>query len=352
MPGSADSSAPKTSTSFQVEIAGAPEKYECPADDTLLRAGLRAGLGLPYECNVGSCGTCKVELVGGSVESAWPQAPGLSDRDRAKNRVLACQSRATANCTIKVRVADQYKSLHRPRRFGATLAGIRDLTHDIREFRFQAADPVRFLPGQYALLSLPGVSGQRAYSMSNIAAGDRVWEFLIKRVPTGKGTAVLFDRLAVGEQITIDGPYGLAYLRTQSPRDIVCIAGGSGLSPVVSIARGVAAEPTMAARKLHFFYGGRGPEDVCGEDMLRALPGYGERFFYHPVISMPELDVNHTWRGKVGLVHKVAEETLGAAIANYEFYFAGPPAMAQAVQLMLLQKHKVPQTQIHFDQFF
>ncbi len=144
----------------------------------------------------------------------------------------------------------------------------------------------------------------------------------------------------------------MAYLRTNSPRDIVSIAGGSGLSPVVSIARAVAVEPALAARKLHFFYGGRGPRDICGEDILRALPKFGERFFYHPVISMPDLDVEKSWRGAVGFVHQVAERTLAPPLANYEFYFAGPPAMAQAVQLMLVQQHKVPFEQIHFDQFF
>lgn len=340
------------SVTHQVEVTGTPVKFECAADDTLLRAGLRAGVGMPYECNVGSCGTCKVEMVSGDVEAVWAEAPGLTDRDRARKRVLACQSRPTGNCVVKVRVADQYKSAHKPRRFRATLRATRDLTHDIREFRFHTSDPGGFLPGQYALLSLPGVTGLRAYSMSNIATGDGMWEFMIKRVPNGKGTTALFDRVAVGDEIAIDGPYGLAYLRTQSPRDIVCIAGGSGLSPVVSIARGVAADPAMASRKLHFFFGGRGPRDICGEDILGALPGFGERFLYCPAISMPELDIDKSWRGRVGFVHKVAEEMLGATLPNYEFYFAGPPAMAQAVQLMLVQQYKVPHEQIHFDQFF
>ena len=108
----------------------------------------------------------------------------------------------------------------------------------------------------------------------------------------------------------------------------------------------------MVSRKLHFFYGGRGPRDICGEDMLRALPGLSGRISYYPVISMPELADGQEWSGRVGLVHEVAEEILGSSVPNHEFYFAGPPAMVQAVQLMLLQHHKVPQEQIHFDQFF
>jgi toluene monooxygenase electron transfer component len=339
---------------FTIKLLDSPDgerQFECAPGDTILRAGLRAGLGMPYECNVGSCGSCKLELVSGELSSAWPEAPALSDRDRAKNRVLGCQSRPAGDCSIKVRLSESCVPAHRPRQFGATLAETRDVTHDIREFRFHAPDPAGFLPGQYGLMLLPGVTGPRAYSMSNTAVADGMWHFQIKRVPNGKGTAVLFDQLRVGDRIVMDAPYGLACLRTESERDIVCIAGGSGLAPVISIARGVAGNPAMAARKLHFFYGGRGPRDICGEDMLRALPGFGERFLYYPVLSMPELDLDKTWQGRIGLVHEHALEVLGERLPEHEFYFAGPPPMVQAVRRMLMQK-KVPLSQIHFDQFF
>jgi toluene monooxygenase electron transfer component len=114
-----------------VRIEGGAE-YACAEDDTLLRAGLRAGLGFPYECNAGSCGTCKVELLAGAISSLRPDAPGLAERDRAKNRVLACQARPTADCAIKVRLRPENVPVHRPARFLATLAGWRDLTHDMR----------------------------------------------------------------------------------------------------------------------------------------------------------------------------------------------------------------------------
>ena len=66
--------------------------FDCAEGDTLLRAGLRAGLALPYECGVGACGCCRCEVIEGEVADLWPEAPGLSDRDRRKGRVLACQS--------------------------------------------------------------------------------------------------------------------------------------------------------------------------------------------------------------------------------------------------------------------
>ena len=336
---------------YNIALAGGEQQFTCAEDDTILRAALRAGIGMPYECNVGSCGTCKIELVSGEVTSNWPGAPALGERDVARRRVLGCQSRPNGDCVVKARPAAQYISQCAPQRFRATLTDVRELTHDLREFRFQLAQPVDFLPGQYALLHFPGVDGPRAYSMSNLAADDARWDFQIKRTPNGAGTGALFDRVSIGEQLQIDGPYGLAYLRADVQRDIACIAGGSGLAPVVSIARGVAANPAMDGVKVHLFYGGRTARDICGEDMLQALPGYGERFFFHPVISMPDDAHSQHWQGKVGFVHELALEVLGTTLAEHEIYFAGPPAMAQAVQKMLMQE-KVPGGQVHYDAFY
>jgi toluene monooxygenase electron transfer component len=335
-----------------ITIADTGQQFECGPDDTLTRAGLRAGLGMPYECNVGCCGTCKLELVAGEVSPLWAEAPALTERDRSKNRVLGCQSRPASDCTIKVRLEEIVAGAQRPRRFRARLTAIRDLTHDMREFQFRGDEKAQFLPGQYLLFSLPGVPGQRAYSMANVPDRNGEWHFHVKRVPGGRCTGTLFDVLHVGDDVDFDGPYGQAYLRSESPRDIVCIAGGSGLSPVMSIARAVANTPSLARRTLHFFYGGRGPQDICGEDMLQALPGFGERLFYYPAISMPELDTQGAWKGRVGFVHEFAQDVLGKEkLKEYEFYFAGPPVMATAVQRMLIQA-KVPFNQIHFDRFF
>lgn len=323
--------------------------YGCAPDDTLLRAGLRAGLGLQYECNAGSCGTCKVELVAGEVESLRPDAPGIGERDRAKNRVLSCQSRPLGPCMIKARLRDENIPRHRPARFRARLAATRDLTHDLREFTFAAAGAPGFRPGQYALFYLPGLEAPRTYSMANIDDGSGTWQFVVKRSPTGIGTATLFDKVTVGSEITLDGPYGLAYLREDSPRDIVLIGGGSGLAPVLSLARGAVAEPKLAQRTIHAFYGARAERDLCGAEEMEALPGHGTRLFFHPAVSEP--GEGGGWRGATGHVHECVAATLGEGMPAFEFYFAGPPPMAEAVQRLLAAK-KVPYGQIHFDSFY
>lgn len=333
-----------------VRIEQGPE-YSCAEDDTLLRAGLRAGLGFPYECNSGSCGTCKVELLEGAIDSMRPDAPGLSERDRAKNRVLACQARPASDCAIKVRLRGENVPRFRPARFGATLAAHRDLTHDMREFRFAVKGAPGFLPGQYALFYLPGLAAPRTYSMSNVDDGSGEWHFIVRRVPGGTGTAALFDQVARGDGIELDGPYGLAYLRADSPRDLVCVAGGSGLAPILSVVRGAVREPALAGRRIHVFYGARTLRDVCGEAELAMLPGFGERITFQAVLSDSEAGPPGAWSGPTGFVHDYVREWAGDRMPGYEWYFAGPPLMAQAVQQMLIER-RVPYPQVHFDSFY
>jgi toluene monooxygenase electron transfer component len=336
---------------FRIALEGREESFACEEGDSLLRAGLRAGLGLPYECGTGACGTCKFQLIDGETEDLWPDAPGVSERDRQKDRRLACQNRPLRDCTIKMRLDPNCVPQTLPKCRQARLVESRPLTHDMSEFRFVAEGAAEFLPGQYALFRLPGVEGLRAYSRANLANAAGEWHFHIKNMPGGAGSRALFTGgITAGDAVEMDGPYGLAFLR-ETPRDIVCIAGGSGLSPMISIARGVAADARFAGRRLYFFYGGREPRDICGEEMLRDLPGFGARLSYHAAISESSVAAAD-WPGPRGFVHELAAETLAGELAEYEFYFAGPPAMAEAVQRMLMREHKVPFDQLHFDRFF
>lgn len=330
---------------FRIRLAGGDLAYACAPDDTVLRAAQRAGLGFPYECNVGSCGNCKFELVEGELATAWAEAPGLSDKDRQRKRHLGCQSRPLSDCTVKLRTMDRCVPPHRPVRVGAVLRSRRLLTHDISEFRFELDAPQAFEPGQYALCHLPGVTGPRAYSMSNLGAA--IWHFQVRHVPRGAGSGALFE-LQPGARVQLDGPYGMAWLKREVPRDILCLAGGSGLAPMISIARAAVAEPKLAERRIHFVYGGRTPADLCAEDLLRELPGYGERLTHQAFVSTPPpAGSGHTQ----AFVHEAALQLHGDRLRDMEVYFAGPPAMATAVQAMLLAAG-VPPDQQHFDQFY
>lgn len=333
---------------FQIRLAGTEQGFDCAGDDTLLRAGLRQGLGIAYECNVGACGSCKFDLIEGEVDDLFPDAPGLRPKERERGKRLACQCVPLGACTIKVRTGAEYLPANKPRKRVARLAAKTALTNDITLFEFAAAGAAAFLPGQYALIGLPGAGQLRAYSLSNLPNTEGRWQFGIRRVPGGKVSNALFDSVRRGDEVVLDGPYGIAYLRADSARPIACIGGGSGLAPLLSIVRGAAAAGLGGVPAI--LYGGRGPGDIPAVGAM--LAGEGVAVDFHPVVSMPELAGPEGWTGDVGFVHEFIAAKLGPRLDGYEYYLAGPPPMIEAAVRLLMVEGKVPASQIHFDRFF
>lgn len=329
---------------YKIEIEGHGQ-FSCDTEDVILRAGLRHGLGLPYECNAGGCGTCKVELIEGEVEQLWAEAPGLSERDLRKGRILACQCKPKTNCKIKLRLDEQCVPKIIPSKQNTRLLKALPVTHDILEIHLQSDQAAEFIPGQYALLLINGEL-LRAYSMANLPNADGIWVFQIRRVPNGKMTNLLFDETQrQNAQIQIDGPYGLAHLQEQ-PRPIICIAGGSGLAPMLAIARGVAVNPHLQEHKVWFFHGGREKRDLLSEPLLREWTALGDRLTYVPATSSENIVGI-----RQGFIHDVIQDVLGQQLGEHEIYCAGPPPMVQSIEQMAHIAGISPK-QIHFDRFF
>lgn len=334
-----------------IRLAGSNTVFVAREDDNLLRAGLRAGIGLPYECNAGGCGSCKFELVGGEIRELWPLAPGLSAKDRQRGRHLACQCVALTDCEIKIRLSDSFIAATLPERFNAQFLGSQPVTADIREFRFRGPGPARFAPGQYALLTLVNETQPRAYSMSNLPDEEGEWAFMVRRVPGGKISPVLFDAMHEGDSVAIDGPLGFAHWRPDSARDIVCIAGGSGIAPIVSIANASLGASQRQGKAIWLFYGGRSPVDIPAFDAwLHDMSGVK----LHAAISAQDDQAmpQKAWTGERGFIHEVVGRKLEGDMAAHEYYLAGPPPMIETLVRMLIVDHKVPSEQIHYDRFF
>ena len=339
----------KHPTAHRVAISHSELVIHVDHGDTLLGGILRAGVGVPYECNAGGCGSCKYTLLDGSVADDLEETAGLRASDRRKSKHLACISRPQSDCTIELKLDPEYTPKNAPRKVDASLHSIEKLTHDLWEFHFDAPRTASFLPGQYAKVSLPGVTGPRSYSMSNVANEVGRWSFQIKRMEGGAASKVLFDGLTTDLQVTIDGPYSTAYLRSDSVRPIICIGGGSGLAPMVSILRGISQRKSDKTKPV-LYYGARQEKDVVDQEYLATIPGFNPENQYIPIVSEPE--ESDTWAGATGLVHEFLKSHLNETTQDSDFYMAGPPPMVDAVRRHLVLDRGIPVDRLYYDRFF
>ena len=328
-------------TTRRIRIEPDAIEIEAIEGETILQAARRAGVELPYECGWGSCGTCKLTLVEGEAELIFPEAPAVNTRDARRGRVLACQCRAISDLIIRRSPGEWAGMPVRCVEHKATLRNVEMLGPEIRRFTFETAEPAEFLPGQYAILHL-GEKLRRSYSMCNLPGGN-VLQLIAKRYTDGIGS----NRLAgmqPGQCITIEAPFGVCTLRRKPGRKVF-VAGGTGISPILSMVSQAAEERMNFAAPVHVIYGARTPAELAAGDILEQAAGRIANAQYLPVVK----DAPEGWPYATGLVTDAIAATV-SELRSAEFYVAGPPVMVNAVKA-LLQSADVPITQVCYDSF-
>lgn len=328
----------RSTTGHRVGVMPGGQGFDCPSGRTILSAGLEAGLNLPYECASGGCGTCRARLVEGSVQPVWAGATGLSTRDRRKrDRILTCQSVPDTDCTLRVTV-DQPAHNTPFVRHRAEVIELAALSGNTRRVVLDV--PLEYLAGQFVIIEF--VDGtRRAYSMSAPPGAPQL-EFVVKAKPGGAATDWLFNRLTPGDQVLVEGPYGKAYLRPGETRPILCIAGGSGLGPMLAIAeQAIGRDPN---RSLALYYGSRTQEDA-------VLPWRLESICQAPgatVIVVVERDPKPEQIG--GIVGDVVVAN-HPTLLDHDIYMAGPVGMVDACLTDLVRSGRAAADRVWFDRF-
>ncbi len=337
--------------------------FSCPPGETVLFAGQAAGWDLPYECASGGCGTCRAQLLGGEVISSWPDATGLTERDRWRgNRILLCQSRPAAPCTLRSQTPLRRlrKGMPHPRRHEARITRMDLLTPDMMILEVDCGQPVPYLAGQFVILEMPD-GARRPYSMSGLAGPPSArLELLIRNKPGGVASGWLFQQRTLGSQLTVEGPYGRAHAQSPAGRPVLCVAGGSGLGQVLTIAEHCLAQD--ATRPLSFYYGARSVADLVLSDRFSVLRSRGAA-----VIAVAETTEAGTGRaGKPGqeqgqkpgwgairpglVVDAVAADH--GDLTGHDLYVAGPAAMVDALLAALVRTGRAAADRVFFDRFW
>lgn len=326
--------------SFKVTLAPDGGSFEVADGERILTAARRAGIWLPFECGWGSCSTCKVTLLEGEVDLLFAGAPAITPRDARRGRILTCQTTPRSDLVIKPLSVSAAPGAARPTSdHRAELVARDELGPEIGRFCFRLERPARYREGQYAVLDF-GAGLRRCYSMSNRPGSDVV-EFVTKRYAGRPGSDRLHD-LPLGSVIDLELPYGDVWLRPGT-RPVVLIAGGTGLSPILALARRLRADADP--RRIRAFYGaGSRPELVCWDELAALLGDLPDGRLHGALVHADD-----AWTGTVGFVTDAMDRHL-APTGAADYYLAGPPPMVDAV-LDHLRARAVELDRIHYDRF-
>ncbi len=311
-------------------------ELEIEDGQTILDAALRAGVYLPHACCHGLCATCKITVLDGEIEHGDASSFALMDFEREEGKTLACCATVESDVVIEAEIEEDPDAEVIPiRDFAGTVARIEDLTPTIKGVWIELDDAtgIRFQAGQYVNLALPGGIGTRAFSIASAPVDTRMVELNIRRVPGGAGTAYVHDRMAVGERVSLTGPYGRFFVRKSAQVPLIFFAGGSGLSSPRSMILDLLAEGFDLSITL--INGQRSQAELYYQDEFAALAQAHPNFRHVPVLSdEPE---GSGWQGARGFAHQAAVELFGNDFRGHKAYLCGPPLMIEACIGALMQ---------------
>jgi CDP-4-dehydro-6-deoxyglucose reductase len=328
----------------RVTLLPSGREFDAPADANVLDAALAQGVTLSYSCRTGTCGACRVRLVEGRIEYPQGEPLGLTDEERAEGYMLACQAHAAGPLRLEARVVEATAGLP-IKTLPARVARMERLSHDVMGLwlKLPAVERLQFLAGQYLDVLLLG-GERRSFSIANAPHEDEFIELHVRHVPGGSFTTRVFEEIHEKALLRIQGPLGTFFLREDSARPILMLAGGTGFAPLRGML--VHARAAGITRPITLYWGVRARRDLYAgawcERWMSEMPG----FRFVPVLSEPDAD----WSGARGWVHDALLAEHAADLAAHDVYMAGPPPMVAAARDSF-HRAGLPDAQLYYDSF-
>lgn len=331
---------------FQVTVQPSGRQFTCDEGETVLSAAIRAGVGLPYGCKNGACGSCKGKLIEGSVTHGKHQEKALPAAEEEQGLSLFCCATPASDLVIEareVRGAGDFPIKKVPCR----VVNIDKVTDDVAILSLQlpAAERLQYRAGQYIEFLLKD-GKRRSYSMANAPHLDEHITLHIRHLPGGVFTDHVFGSMKERDILRFEGPLGTFFLREDSDKPMVLLASGTGFAPIKAIIEHAASKKT--ARPMLLYWGGRRPRDLymhalC-EEWSKTLPN----FRYVPVIS--DAQPEDQWQGRSGFVHQAVIADL-PDLSNYQVYACGAPLMVDAARQDFTRLCNLPEEEFYADAF-
>jgi NAD(P)H-flavin reductase/ferredoxin len=317
---------PKRTAKDDLHLLVRPDNRIVPArpGETILEAVLREGIAFPYECRNGGCGQCKCKVVYGSVDQGPHQDSALPAAERADGMALACSALPLGDVEI-LYVPLAPPGGVRPREHVASVVAMRKASADVMIVKLKVeGEPVRFYAGQYINIVLDD-GEQRSFSFATAPHENDAIELQIRLIPGGRFTTHVFDTMKVGDTVRFEGPLGAFFLREDSSKPIIFVAGATGFAPVKSMIEH--AFHTGMKRKMILYWGVRSYSDLYLPDLPRAWAAAHPNFTFVPVLSAPAPE--DRWTGRTGLVHEAILADF-PDLAGHQIYACGSAKMVEA----------------------
>jgi CDP-4-dehydro-6-deoxyglucose reductase len=311
--------------SYSVRIESTDHIFQVEAGESVLDAALRQGIALPYSCRGGACGACKGQLLEGRVSYPDGQPDGLSQEEYNKGSALFCQAMPESDLVIKSKeiiAAEEMEVKILPCRVQEKI----QLNHDVVLIKLllPKTERLQFFAGQYINFLLKN-GKHRSFSIANAPHDDDFLELHIRHIPDGKFTSEVFDEMKEKDMLRIEGPFGSFYLREDSARPIILMAGGTGFAPIKGMVEH--ALKIGLDRPIHLYWGARAKEDLYMNELAKSWTKINPLIRYTPVLS--EAKETDNWSGRTGYVHNAITEDY-PDLSKHEIYGSGAPAMVYA----------------------
>ena len=343
---------------FTVTIRPSGRTFVTEGDETVLAAALRNGIGLPYGCKNGACGTCRGKRLEGELLHKVHSSSALPAADEAQGYALFCSAIPQTDLVIEARELTGFGDIP-IRKMPARIAKIERVTPDVAILSIQlpANERLQFRAGQYMDFILKD-GARRQYSMATAPHADELIQLHVRHTPGGAFTDRLFGvtEPPVRERdiLRIEAPLGTFFLREDNERPIVLLAGGTGFAPIKAMAEHVfhkginVGEGGTPAREVRLYWGARSRRDLYMDALPARWATEQPNFRYVPVLSEPASD--DAWTGRTGFVHRAVIEDL-PDLSGVQVYACGAPAMIDAARRDFAAECGLPEDQFFADAF-
>jgi len=311
----------------QVIIKPSDHAFACAADETVLEAAMKADLILPYGCRNGACGSCKGEILDGSVDYGPHQPTTLTDDEKRAGFVLFCCAKPKTDLVIKVREVRRGGDIP-VKRLPVRIESIDKPASDVAIVRLKlpATERLQFLAGQYVDFLLKD-GKRRSFSLATPPHDDALLELHVRHVPGGFFTDPLFTSYKGREILRIEGPLGTFFLREASDKPMIFVAGGTGFAPIKAMLLHLFHHEVD--RPMVLYWGARSLADLYMPELPARWQSEHPNFTFIPVLSEPK--PADRWPGRTGFVHQAVLDDF-RDLSGYQVYACGAPAMIDAAR--------------------